>query len=565
MGPSTRAFLGGTANYAPLDAELDAEWLHKLDVRLARLPRQSLHMGMASRLFHYLPPRAGGLDLPCAVIDYGILPRVRELLLELNDPGSWGKLARALWDHTRIPVEGIDWATDPDAVTRAATDASRSHIGRCCAMLGGYGIFIRDLRLKTHARAMDLLAESVLRTTCDIPPAEPALAWDPRRHSAWAAFALGSPLEAALARFAPLLLTAAQSPPPDTEPNDPLSPWAMALADLEDIPHVLPRRAARALTPETLRSAWRQVWAEATADARSLRRATGRDGLPPLGTPELPDESHPGPGGLDDPEGCPLAATLDAPLPRLAVDQAVLIGSDGGSRVGAVVARHPDFTAVVTGAGWEHAPGVEVTPLPDRALPLPALMGHAAASARLTEGAAALEAVLVGESLGTASMVMDARTELMRLIHVRQRRPRDLLARPDLAGALRTRRLLARWASHTPPAAASPQCPQMWLHDQLRSWHEKEEEDSRTQNRRPRFKLWELSSPPLALAWLNSHQDLKFSGEPPTPNLFATSANTAADEVAGTQEPDDAGPHPRLEPPVLWPAGLPRFWISFDR
>ena len=136
MGPSTRAFLGGTANYAPLDAELDAEWLHKLDVRLARLPRQSLHMGMASRLFHYLPPRAGGLDLPCAVIDYGILPRVRELLLELNDPGSWGKLARALWDHTRIPVEGIDWATDPDAVTRAATDASRSHIGRCCAMLG---------------------------------------------------------------------------------------------------------------------------------------------------------------------------------------------------------------------------------------------------------------------------------------------------------------------------------------------------------------------------------------------------------------------------------------------
>ena len=105
----------------------------------------------------------------------------------------------------------------------------------------------------------------------------------------------------------------------------------------------------------------------------------------------------------------------------------------------------------------------------------------------------------------------------------------------------------------------------MWLHDQLRSWHEKEEEDSRTQNRRPRFKLWELSSPPLALAWLNSHQDLKFPGEPPTPNLFTTSANTAADEVAGTQELDDAGPHSGLEPPVLWPAGLPRFWISFDR
>ena len=86
IGPAARAFLGGAANYAPLDSELPLEWLHQFDVRLGELPRRALHLGRPSRCQYYLPPHQGGLDLPCAVLEFGLIPWTRELLVELNDP-----------------------------------------------------------------------------------------------------------------------------------------------------------------------------------------------------------------------------------------------------------------------------------------------------------------------------------------------------------------------------------------------------------------------------------------------------------------------------------------------
>ena len=57
VGPVAHAFLGGAANYAPLDSELPPAWLHQLDIKIGALPRWSLRLGRSTRLNVYLPRR----------------------------------------------------------------------------------------------------------------------------------------------------------------------------------------------------------------------------------------------------------------------------------------------------------------------------------------------------------------------------------------------------------------------------------------------------------------------------------------------------------------------------
>ena len=45
LGPAQRALLGGVALFAPLDSELELEWLHGLDIRMAALCRRALRHG----------------------------------------------------------------------------------------------------------------------------------------------------------------------------------------------------------------------------------------------------------------------------------------------------------------------------------------------------------------------------------------------------------------------------------------------------------------------------------------------------------------------------------------
>ena len=42
LGPAERALLGGVALFAPLDSELDLEWLHSFDIKLAGPCRRAL-------------------------------------------------------------------------------------------------------------------------------------------------------------------------------------------------------------------------------------------------------------------------------------------------------------------------------------------------------------------------------------------------------------------------------------------------------------------------------------------------------------------------------------------
>ena len=139
-----------------------------------------------------LSPEQGGLDLPSAVVEFGLVPWARELIVELNDDTKWGALARSMLDHEIAAVQaGIRPPTE------AATRLHNTHIARIAAALAGHGFFIRDLAHKTHARFMDLLAERLLYRRGPLPghygphehygPAEPAEPWDAQRHAAWAA------------------------------------------------------------------------------------------------------------------------------------------------------------------------------------------------------------------------------------------------------------------------------------------------------------------------------------------------------------------------------------------
>ena len=142
--------------------------------------------------------------------------------------------------------------------------------------------------------------------------------------------------------------------------------------------------------------------------------------------------------------------------------------------------------------------------------------------------------------------------------------PRRLLQRPNVAVALRTRAVLDRWAvsgASNPPSPAIQQV-QAWL----RTWAAEEREQARLYSRNPRFLIAELRTPPLTLAWVASHQESKFPGDPPVPNLAVTSANAAADALCAPL-PGDPLPRPSDDPraALRWPPGLPRFWFAIAR
>ena len=251
LGPAAQALLGGVANYAPLDSQLSLRWLHSLDVALAALPRRSLRLGISTRQYFYLRPDEGGLALPCAVLEFGLIPWVRELLCQMNDEGTWGALARGQWERVRVRAP------------------QSSHIGRLAAALGGYGVFIRDQARKSSARVLDWSAEHLLRVTAALPPAVPSLPWDGARHGAWAAFAMGSALDAALDIHTPELLPLVAVAPPPGEPP-PLPPiWADAADDLRPLLEDLPLAALTSWSPALLHQAFLATWVEAWRDARA--------------------------------------------------------------------------------------------------------------------------------------------------------------------------------------------------------------------------------------------------------------------------------------------------------
>ena len=81
--------------------------------------------------------------MPCAPLEFGLIPWARELLVELNDETVWGQTARRLLDEQRVPLMAS--SASPPHAARAdavASQLSRTHLGRLCTMLGGYGIFI---------------------------------------------------------------------------------------------------------------------------------------------------------------------------------------------------------------------------------------------------------------------------------------------------------------------------------------------------------------------------------------------------------------------------------------
>ena len=104
LGPAERALLGGVALFAPLDSELELEWLHGFDIKMAGLCRQALGLGISARAPLYLPAHLAGYAQPCAVRDFALIPWCRELLVELNDPETWGRVTRGLWDSLLAPV-----------------------------------------------------------------------------------------------------------------------------------------------------------------------------------------------------------------------------------------------------------------------------------------------------------------------------------------------------------------------------------------------------------------------------------------------------------------------------
>ena len=73
-------------------------------------------------------------------------------------------------------------------------------------------------------------------------------------------------------------------------------------------------------------------------------------------------------------------------------------------------------------------------------------MGTRAPSARFAESAGVHRLLLAGEALVLGCGVMDARPEFLRVLRVLSRSPRELLSGPDVAGSLRARAVLRRWA-----------------------------------------------------------------------------------------------------------------------
>ena len=172
---------------------------------MASLCRRALGLGTSARPPLYLPSFCGGYAQACAVRDFALIPWCRELLVELNDPGAWRRVTRALWDSLLAPgiargrglsarVTHTPFPYGPPDLRAALPirDSDRvlhTHVGRLCRKLAGYGIFIRDLHHKTHSRLMDLLAEALLSQAAALPPAEPSLWWaaSSRAHAAWSA------------------------------------------------------------------------------------------------------------------------------------------------------------------------------------------------------------------------------------------------------------------------------------------------------------------------------------------------------------------------------------------
>ena len=146
-------------------------------------------------------------------------------------------------------------------------------------------------------------------------------------------------------------------------------------------------------------------------------------------------------------------------------------------------------------------------------LPFPPFVGDRHTNARFTEGAAARRLLLEGESIGVCSGLVDARPEWHNTTKALTRAPRGLLTGADVAGVHRARAILRRWASNQSPNRPLAEA----VRNQLRSWLKVELGAADTERRRPRYILKELTSPPLALGWLASHQEDKFPGAPPAP------------------------------------------------
>ena len=309
IGPAVRALLGGTANYSPLDSELPLPWLHALDVRIADLLRRSLHLGRAARTSFYLPPRMGGFDTPCAVLEFGLIPWARELAVQMSNASEWGQLARALVD---TEVEAV--VRNPPTAPTVATRLSKTHIQRLSSALGGYGFFFRDLAHKTHGRLMDLLAHRLLfhrrpgggrqgPAERYLPP-EPSLPWEPARHKAWATFAWGSPLEVDLLGQAATIQLTPSSPSSPTGPQE-SNYWSDLAEHLR--PHLssLPRRAVAVWGPDLLRDAALQARLEYHVDVAAAAVASGIFPPPEPGGALLRTEDYHRDGS------CPLATLLD--------------------------------------------------------------------------------------------------------------------------------------------------------------------------------------------------------------------------------------------------------------
>ena len=103
----------------------------------------------------------------------------------------------------------------------------------------------------------------------------------------------------------------------------------------------------------------------------------------------------------------------------------------------------------------------------------------------------------------------------------------------------------------------------------MQAWAEAEAGAARAAGRRVRFSVRHLDSPPLTLAWTNSHQEVKFPGEAPVPNTFVVGVNVDADGVAtpAKEGPDGASlqPDSDLAEGIRWLPGLPRFWLFHRR
>jgi hypothetical protein len=168
---------------------------------------------------------------------------------------------------------------------------------------------------------------------------------------------------------------------------------------------------------------------------------------PRLGGEQLLSEDYATPGG------CPVAAVLDAPLPR-AGDTDAILGSDGSTTVGAVVRRR-----LSTAGGTEDAEGQAGVPTGTRhtvRLPFPPFVGDRHTNARFTEGGAVLRLLLEAEAAGRGNGLMDAQPEWYNVLLALSRPPRRQLSGADVACALRIRAVLLCWGAHD--GAATP-CP----------------------------------------------------------------------------------------------------------